>query len=250
MISISSALYISGQLSRLNKATSADDQPDPMTRYIGGSERNTQPHISGYHHVMIFFPETLFGIWGDYGDNSAQNWLMATCEGFTPHSSNVNMADVSGLGQTGVSFPISRTINREFTLTFREYQNLPILTTIRSWHSLYEPHIGTMTLPLPPLAYKGIVVIAIVKPTYRSNGEFTTDDLEEGYIYSGVYPINCPDEVTSSDQTTNESVLASVNFRFDGAPLDIGMLGVAEAIVACFSDYNYLNFYNNNTFGV
>lgn len=251
---ISSAIYISGQLARLHNAVGADDQPVPLTRYIGGQNRKTQPYITGHHHVMFLLPETLFGIDGDYGTSSAQNWLMATCEGFTPHTSTINMGDVMGIGQTGASFPISRSTNREFSLTFREYQNLPILSIIRSWHSLFEPHVGVKTLPLPQTTYKGIVIIAIVKPSHK-NGAITKDDLEEGYVYNGVYPVNCPDEITGSEQSSNESAQANITFKFDGAPLDIGMsiagvVGVADLIVKYFNDYKYTDTYNQIGVGI
>lgn len=244
--SLSASLYIAGQLLRLNNAIDSDDKPTEMSRYAGGHTRKTQPHITGYHQVLFFLPETLFATMG----SEAQKWLRTTCESFTPHSYVINMGDISGIGQVGASYPISRTTNREFTLGFREYRNLPILSIIKSWHSIFDPLIGTSpfgSFVLTPLAYKGVVIVASLKPTANENAELTTDDLEEAYIYEGVYPTNCPeDTVIASEQSSNDTALASVTFKFDGAPLDLGFPGVKEAVVSSlgFSGYSYNDAYN------
>jgi hypothetical protein len=241
--SLSASLYIAGQLLRLNNSISEDDKPTELSRYSGGHTRATQPHLTGFHQVLFYLPETLFATFG----SDAQKWLQMTCESFTPHSYTINMGDVSGIGQVGVSYPLSRTTNREFTLGFREFRNLPILSIIKMWQSLFDPLIGTSpfgSLGLTPLSYKGVVIVANLKPTADS-GSITTDDLEEAYIYEGVFPTNCPeDNVTSSDQATIDTSLASVTFKFDGAPLDMGFPGVAEVVVSSFSGYNYNNVYN------
>jgi len=241
--SASAALYIAGQLARLNGAVDTDDTPTELTRYAGGHNRTTQPHVTGFHHVLIYLPEVLFA--ADLLD--AQKWLSVTCESFTPHSYTINTGDVIGMGQTAVSFPTSRTTNREFTLGFREYQNLPILSIIKSWHSIFDPFVGAShfgNLVLSPSVYKGTVMVAIVKPTCDNNGEISDDDIEEAYIYHGVFPTTCPeDTITSSDQANIESPIASVTFKFDGAPMDLGTLGAKELIIEMFSGRKYNNVY-------
>jgi hypothetical protein len=241
--SLGATAYIAGQLLRLNGAVGNEDPPTTLSRYSGGQNRTNQPHITGYHHVLFYLPETLFGPYG----SEAQRWLFSTCETFSPHSYTINTGDVLGIGQTAASFPTSRVTNREFTLGFREQQNLPILSIIKSWHSLFDPLIGTSpfgSFVLSPLAYKAIVIVAIVKPT-SSGGKITSDDLEEAYVYSGVYPTTCPeDSVVASEQSTNDTSLASVTFKFDGAPFDLGTIGVAEAVVFCFDNYKYTDTYS------
>lgn len=241
--SLSASLYISGKLLQLNNATGSNDAPTSMSHYAGGQNRQTQPHITGHHQVLFYLPETLFA-----GSSSqAQKWLHTTCESFTPHSYVINTGDVIGIGQVGISFPLSRTTTREFSMGFREFRKMPIMNIIKAWHALFDPLIGTSPFGcfgLAPLTYKGIVVVANVKPTASDNGQITTDDLEEAYIYEGVYPINCPDEISASDHNTNDSSLLTVNFKFDGAPLDLGFPGVATAVVSCFQGYNYADTYN------
>lgn len=242
--SLSSSLYIAGKLLHLNSATGSNDAPTNMSHYAGGTYRQTQPHITGHHQVLFYLPETLFA-----GSTiQSQNWLHSTCESFTPHSYVINTGDVIGIGQTGVSYPLSRTTTREFTMGFREYRNMPIMNIIKAWHALFDPLIGTSpfgSLGLLPLTYKGIVIVANLKPTASDDGQITTDDLEEAYIYEGVYPINCPDEISASDHATNDSSLLNVNFKFDGAPMDLGFPGVAQAVVFCFENYKYTDTYNH-----
>jgi len=249
--SASAALYIAGQLTRLSGAVDSDDTPTELTRFAGGHNRTTQPHITGYHHILIYLPEVLFAT----GLSESQRWLSVTCESFTPHSYVINTGDVIGMGQTAVSFPTSRTTNREFTLGFREYQGLPILSIIKSWHSIFDPFFGASpfgSLVVSPSTYKGMVIVAIVKPTCDKNSKISREDIEEAYIYHGAFPTTCPeDTITSSDQSSNESPIASVTFKFDGAPMDLGtpvipgVLDVGQIVVEAFdsSGYDYNNVY-------
>ena len=236
---ISAAAYIAGQLLRLNDSLNkSEDLPKGASRYSGGQNRTGQPFISGYHHVLFYFPTIIFLTMGD----DTQKVMFSTCESFTPHTYTINMGDIQGIGQTTASFPISRTTNREFTTGFRERSGLPVLRTIKMWQSVFNPTFGTSpygSLSLIPSLYKGTAIVAIVKPT-SDDGKITGDDIEEAYVYNGIFPTNITEEtVTSSDQASNESVVASVTFKFDGAPLDLGTVGVETLVAAAFSDYNY-----------
>jgi hypothetical protein len=85
--------------------------------------------------------------------------------------------------------------------------------------------------------------VALVKPTSK-RGEITGDDLEEAYVYQGVYPTIISEEsVTASDQSANEATVANVTFRFDGAPFDLGTIGMRSAVAEALSDYNYNDTY-------
>lgn len=240
--SLSASLYIASKLLRLNNATEGE-KPSVMTRYSGGHTRETQPHITGHHQVLFYLPEVLFAGSIDV----SQKWLHTTCELFTPHSYVINMGDVAGIGQTGVSFPLSRTTTREFTLGFREFSNMPILNVIKAWHSLFDPLIGTSpfgSFCLSPSTYKGIVIVAILKPSVSDSSQITKDDLEEAFIYEGVYPISCPEDILTTDQTSNDVSQLSVTFKFDGSPLDLGFAGVGDIVVNCFSGKKYSDTYN------
>lgn len=243
--SISSAVYMSGHLARLNNSTK-NETPREMSRYSGGSTRENQPYITGYHQVLFFLPMLVFTM----NTFSSQKWLRCTCESFVPHSSTMNMADVPGFGGVNLSFPIGRVTNREFTLGFREYQNLPILNIFKTWHSIYEPHTGTGVLTslikqefFSPNDYKGTIIVANVKPS-NSEGKITGKDLEDVNIYQGCFPINIPlDMVNTSDQVTNESVVCNIQFRFDGAPIDLNTLGI-ETLVAGLLNESYYDTYD------
>ena len=238
--------YLSNQITALSNATDADDMPSEGTRYIGGHNRKNQPYINGYHQIVIFPPTGLFTTAGSVNVNS---WLSSTCEGFTPHSITTNFVDVLGQGQIGASFPSGRTVNREFTLTFREYRSLPILNIFRTWHSLFDPHLGMSTLSaadLTPINYKGMIMVGILKPT-MSGGVITKDDVEEVYCYEGVFPSSLPDDtITTIDQATQDSVQASVTFKFDGAPLDKGFPELLTKYVALLGTRNYNETYKFN----
>lgn len=233
--------YLSNQLAHLANSIGASDYPTPPTRYIGGHNRENQPFISGYHQIIVQPPARLFG---NTNVANISKWLVSTCESFTPHTTNINMVDVMGTGQVASSFPVSKTINREFTLAFREYQKLPILNILRTWSSLYDPHLGISTLPANefiPASYKGAITVGILKPTASGTDKtITEDDIEEVYMYEGVYPTNIPeDTATSADQGTNDTVQLSVTFRFDGAPLDRKSPDLVSFFVNMLSDNRY-----------
>lgn len=243
MSHISALAYTLGHLARLRNSTKKKP-PSEMTRYSGGSQRTNQPYITGYHQVLFFLPELLFTL----NTFNSQKWLRTTCETFTPHSSTMNMADVPGIGGVNISFPITRVTNREFTLGFREYQNLPILNTIKTWHSICDPNIGTSPYTVAikhpfftPHNYKATIIVANVKPTHNvETGKITNDDLEDAYIYTGCFPVNSPvDMVNASDQSSNESIAATVTFKFDGAPYDLNMLGVETLVTALLNESYY-----------
>jgi hypothetical protein len=242
--SLSAWLYVSGQLLRLNGALDeASDLPVGASRYSGGRVRDGRPFITGYHHVLMYPPMSVFLAMGD----DVRRAMFATCETFTPHTYNINTSDVYGIGQAAASYPVSRSTNREFMLGFRERSGLPIMSAIKAWHSLFHPIFGASpygALCLSPIVYKGTTIVALVKPT-SDNGEITSDDIEEAYVYNGVYPtVMSEDTVASADQATNETVVLNVTFKFDGAPLDLGTLLVRQAVAAAFSEYNYQDTYS------
>jgi len=237
--------------SRLTGAIQDRESPDYLTRNIGGQWRDNHPYISGYFQVFFNLPEALFGS----NASAANTWLHSTCESFTPHSITVNKIDVMGIGQTGASFYASSAVTREFTLAFREYQNLPVLNVIKIWSSVFDPFTGVSPLPggsraltsktFIPQNYKGVAYVLITKPT-RSDGSplngntnYDQGDIEEAYIYQGVFPTSVPVDTISSDITANDSTQISVTFSFDGAPLTSAEDGVVEKVISLFNNMRY-----------
>jgi hypothetical protein len=240
--------FLSDQLTALSGSLGGEDTPSIWSRFIGGTNRANQPFISGYHQIWVQFPDKLFNAAAE----TALKWMCSTCEGFTPHSTTMNFVDVNGIGQIGSSFPSSRTVNREFTLTFREYRSLPIMNIFRTWHALFDTHAGISTLKaveLIPRNYKGAIMVAILKPTASgSNATLTKEDVEEIYFYEGVFPSTIPeDTATAADQASNETIQESVTFKFDGAPLDKSYNNgaIVESFINKVSGNSYNSAYNH-----
>lgn len=213
-----------------NTTNNKRESPDPLSRDIGGEFRNNQPFISGYHYVFWTLPNEIFKNIGE----SASTWLHSSCEGFTPHSVTINKSDVPGLGQTGSSFPNSIVTTREFSLTFREYQNQPILTILRMWAASFDPHLGVSPLnagKFVPSSYKGRVTVVQTKPVMGpAGGGIDPEDIEEFYTYLGVFPTSLPvDTGASSDIASNDVIQHSVSFSFDGHPISSSEVGKSEA---------------------
>ena len=214
-------------------------QPDCITRDIGGQFRNNHPYISGYFQIMVGLPERLFSY-----SNTASKWLHSTCESFTPHSQSINKVDIQGQGQIGSSFVSSVTTTREFTLAFREYQNLPMLNIIKQWGSVMDPFTGVSPLggnEFLPENYKGWIAVAQTKPTRSQTGALSIEDIEECYIYQGVFPTTIPLDTINSDITANDSAQLSVTFSFDGSPLTSAESGITAKVISLFSGLSPLN---------
>jgi hypothetical protein len=223
---------ISRLATRFDNALGERDKPDFLTRDIGGHFRNNQPHITGYFQVIFGLPTELFG--GAEQVKTASQWLHSACEGFTPHTQTLNHADIMGQGQIGSSFVTGVTTNREFTLTMREYQNLPILNIIKRWTAVFDAFTGVSPLDgnrFIPANYKGWCAVAQTKPVRSKDEALTLDDLEECYIYHGVTPTNIPLDSLGSDITTNDVVQHSLTFKFDNTPLTSAEPGVAAKVI-------------------
>lgn len=221
------------------------ETPDILTRYMGGHYRNNQPFVTGYHQILFELPNYLFNA---THNDSARKWFTSTCETFTPHTVTVNFSDVMGIGQIGATFMTNKTIGREFTLGFREYQHLPIMSFLDLWHSVFDEHSGASPLAgnaYVPSAYKGACTVFQLKPTGARENKLTVDDVEEIYVYQGVWPKTNPrDTVGASDQTTNDFIQLSVTFSFDGAPLTLSHLGNGNEVVNLIEKVNSLGSYS------
>ena len=237
-----STTIISRQATRFTNAIKDRDKPDFLTRDIGGQWRLNQPYISGYFQVIFGLPEKLF----DGADNvaTASRWLHSTCEGFTPHTQTLTKVDVMGQGQVGASFVSNIVTTREFTLTFREFQNLPILNIFRRWTSIFDPFTGVSPLAgndFIPVNYKGWVAVAQTKPVRSQNSDLTAGDIEECFIYQGAFPTNIPvDTAGASDITTNELIQESITFSFDGSPLTSSEPGVTDKVIDLLKSLRYM----------
>lgn len=248
-----SASIISRMNARFTGAIQDRESPDYLTRDIGGHWRNNHPYISGYFQVWFGVPDALFGSTA----SNAVAWLHSTCESFTPHTQSITKVDIQGQGQVGSSYVANVTTTREFTLAFREYQNLPILNIIKSWTSVFDPHTGVSPLvggskstsnkAFIPSSYKGWCAVIQTKPT-RSDGSplkgvsnYDPQDIEEAYIYQGVFPTTIPLDTLNSDQTGNDTAQLSCTFSFDGSPLTSADPGVVEKALSFFNNFSSMD---------
>lgn len=237
-----STTIISRQATRFTNAIKDRDKPDFLTRDIGGQWRSNQPYISGYFQVIFGLPEKLFAS----ADNvaTASRWLHSAVEGFTPHTQALTKVDLMGQGQVGSSFVTNVITTREFTLTFREYQNLPILNIFRRWTSVFDPFTGVSPLSgneFIPMNYKGWCAVVQTKPTKSQNADLAAEDVEECYIYQGVFPTTVPvDTAGASDITANDMIQESVTFSFDGSPLTSSEPGVTDKVVDLLKSLRYM----------
>ena len=225
---------------RFNNGIANRDKPDFLTRDIGGQWRTNQPYISGYFQLVFGLPQVLFA--GPDNAAIASKWLTSTCEGFTPHTQTINKVDIMGQGQIGSSYVTGMITTREFTTTFREFQNLPILTTIKRWNP-FDPFTGVSVLQgnqFIPINYKGWCAVMQFKPVKSLNQDLTVDDLEECYVYQGVFPSNIPVDAFSSDITANDTTQLSITWSFDGAPLTSAETGVADKCISLLKDLRYM----------
>ena len=223
---------ISRTATRFDNADGDRVKPDYLTRDIGGHFRNNHPYISGYFQVIFGLPVELFG--DEKRVKRASQWLHSTCEGFTPHTQALTKVDVMGQGQIGSSFVANVTTTREITLTFREYQNLPILNIIKRWTSVFDPFTGVSPLDgnrFIPANYKGWLMVAQTKPVRSADEALTPGDIEECYIYSGVFPTNVPLDTLNSDITANDVAQHSITFSFDNTPQTSSEPGVTDKAI-------------------
>ena len=217
--------------------------PQYLSRYHGGHRRDNHPYVSGYWYFIINPPERLFGtgasgnsanILGSQTIEKARDWMHCTAESFTPPSRTLTKMEVVGMGGMKSNYPVGQEITRTFSVTFREYQELPIFNILQTWTSAMDPNTGTSTLAgaeFIPANYKGSAFVALCKPTIGNRaGTYTqgagtdptslrSEDIEQLFYFDGVFPESAPYDSLTSDISTNEGLSIPVSFSFDGFPL-------------------------------
>lgn len=226
------------------KVATALEKPDVMTRYMGGHNRKNHPFVSGYWQLYLNPPTRIFG------DKHAEaiEWFHSTCEGFTPPSRSLNKADVPGQGGLGSSYITGQTLTRTFSVTFREYSNLPILSLFELWTSVIDPYTGVSELSGTEWlasSYKGSAFAILTKPTGAfGNNSLAADDIEQVFFFHGVWPENPPHDTLASDISGNDVAQHNLTFSFDGFPLTRADVGVREAAIRLLSSRKYMATYD------
>lgn len=247
----SSLSLIGGARGTPGNQSSSIDRPHEMNRYMGGHRRVNHPYISGYWYLIIEPPMRLFNdhFMGQQntdvissanqahafsnGAYESARWIHSTAEGFTPPSRTLTKVDVPGLGGTGSSFVAGQQLTRTFTITFREYQDTPVLNTFNLWTSVIDHHYGVSPLmgnEYIPANYKGAAWVFLCKPTLTSadpaaaqgfaseDFQINYSDVDQFFFFEGVFPEAAPFDGFNSDIATNDVTQLSVTFSFDGWP--------------------------------
>lgn len=236
---------------------SSIDRPREMNRYMGGHRRNNHPYISGYWYLIIEPPHRIFdskfgatssgtssgtpappappapnttGENTNQSQNQASNapfqttrWLHSTAESFTPPTRTLTKVDIPALGGVGSSYIAGQQLTRTFSVTFREYQDTPILNILNLWTSVIDHHYGISPLEgneYIPANYKGNAFVFLCKPTasFSNKPTITEMDVEQFFYFEGVFPEGAPTDSLNSDINTNDAIQLNVTFSFDGWP--------------------------------
>lgn len=217
------------------------DRPNVMTRYMGGHNRDNHPYVSGYWQLVLDPPAAIF----DSDAADATTWWHCTAEGFTPPTRTLNKADVPGQGGLGSSFVTGQTLTRTFTVTYREYQELPIFNIFQLWCSVIDPYTGVSELDgemWVPKSYKGSAMAILTKPTISQEATpLQPYDIEEVFYFHGVFPEAPPYDTLGTDIATNDVVQHSITFSFDGWPLTRKDPDVVEQAIAILEGNIYFD---------
>lgn len=199
------------------------------TRYLGGVNRNSNDHpfVKGYFYVIFGLPSLIFGADGGISAASARQYLMVSAESYTPPGDRqLNIQDVQGQGGVDASFVTGQTISREFSIQYRDYWGAPIFRIHRAWTSYINPYLGgsVMAGNFAASEYKGVCMIIQTKPVVRkasdSAVEWSANDIIKVDYFDGVQPMTDLKSAYDANITDNSFVKPTVQYKFDGFPLD------------------------------
>ncbi len=206
------------------------------SRYNGGSEgvAGDHPYIKGYFYVFFGLPSNIFGEGSDSSKGTAQDYLMVSAENYTPPGDRtINLQDVQGQGGVDSSFITGQTITREFSIQYKDYWGAPIFRIHRKWTSYINPYTGVSDVATNFSAkeYKGVCMVIQTKPVSgrtingsvsKDNGigQFQLGDIIKVDLFDGVQPLTDLKSAYDASITDNSFVKPTVQYKFDGYPLD------------------------------
>ncbi len=203
-----------------------------FNRYLGGFNRgvDSHPYVKGYFYVFFGFPYYLFnGKTIDKGD--ALVYSLSAAEGYTPPGDRqLKSEDVMGMGGVDASFITGQTIDRNFSIQYRDYWGAPIFRIHRQWTQYLNPYFGGVTeysdgeLNTPLFSaseYKGTCMVIQTKPITKSQGtNYDIQDIIKVDFFDGVFPVTDLKSAYDANITDNSVAKPTVQYRFDGFPLD------------------------------
>ncbi len=226
-----------------------------INRYLGGFNRDTDshPYIKGYFYVFFGFPVALFNS-DTIQRRDALVYSLSATEGFTPPGDRqLKTEDVMGMGGVDASFITGQTIDRNFSIQYRDYWGAPIFRIHRQWTQYLNPYFGGVTekfgggggIPyFMSKEYKGTCMVIQTKPITKASGEnYVPQDIIKVDFFDGVFPTTDLKSAYDANITDNSVAKPTVQYRFDGFPLDEtndDVMGKALQILSSVS-YDSLN---------
>ncbi len=233
----------------IDKISLVDSVPAAdATGYLGGAERTSDhPYVKGYFYVFfgvlrkIFDTET-----SDISRQAAKDYLLVSAESYTPPGDRtINLQDVQGQGGVDSSFITGQTITREFSIQYKDYWNAPIFRIHRQWTNYLNPYLGASTMADQFTAneYKGVCMVIQTKPIVRNSGSASSTEWKEEDIikidyFDGVQPMTDLKSAYDANITDNSFVKPTVQYKFDGFPLDETNSQVKEKAKAILDNAN------------
>jgi hypothetical protein len=216
-------------LDAANKNTS--HAPD-VNRYLGGANRDTDshPYIKGYFYVFFGFPPNLFydGSSDTQGisNNRALIYTLSGAEGYTPPGDRqLKTEDIMGMGGVDSSFITGQTIDRNFSIQYRDYWGAPIFRIHRQWTQYLNPYFGGVTgfnggSAFASYEYKGTCMVIQTKPVTKLESDWDESHIIKIDYFDGVFPVTDLKSAYDANITDNSVARPTVQYRFDGFPLD------------------------------
>jgi len=218
----------------LDRANFNQNHSPDINRYLGGANRDTDshPYVKGYFYVFFGFPLDLFpAAAGDQTGfitaDQALVYTLSAAEGYTPPGDRqLKTEDIMGMGGVDSSFITGQTIDRNFSLMFRDYWGAPIFRIHRQWTQYLNPYFGGVTgmssgSVFAPYEYKGTCMVIQTKPVTKLNAsDWNAGDIIKVDYFDGVFPITDLKSAYDSNITDNGVARPTVQYRFDGYPLD------------------------------
>lgn len=228
--------------------------PD-INRYLGGDNRgvSSHPFVKGYFYVFFGFPPALFPLGTIAADESGisnQNaviYTLSAAEGFTPPGDRqLKTEDVMGMGGVDSSFITGQTIDRNFSIQYRDYWGAPIFRIHRQWTQYLNPYTGGVTVnnaQFMAAEYKGTCMVIQTKPVTKMDpNEWSKQDIIKVDYFDGVFPTTDLKTAYDSNITDNTIARPTVQYRFDGFPLDETDENVLSKAVEVLRSVDYTKF--------
>lgn len=192
--------------------------------FNGGSTRDDSvtPFTKGYFFAFFALPGTLFD--SNLSAAAAKGYLLNSAIDFQPHGDRqLQTIEDKAIGGATANFIVGQQTVQDFSLTFKEYANGPVIRINTKWHSIIDPYTGgsTKAIKMAPNEYKGSVMVIQTKPIARVNkADWKETDIIKVFLYDGVFPLNDPSSAFGNGVESTERVQVPINYKFDGQPLN------------------------------